>query len=79
MFVTPFVKLGGTLASPGVGLNKKGVLLSGGAAVLTGGLSFLYQGVGDRASSGDLCEQTLAEVGAYEAGLEAAPAEPPAE
>ena len=78
MFVTPFIKVGGTLASPGVGLNKKGVLLAGGAAVLTGGLSFLYQGLEDRASSGDLCEATLAEVGRHgeagaEAGAEAAP------
>ncbi|MDH3895286.1 MAG: hypothetical protein OES78_12075 [Chromatiales bacterium] len=40
MFITPFIKLGGTLASPKIGLSKKGVLLSGGAAVLTGGLSF---------------------------------------
>ena len=53
-----------SLASPGVGLNKKGVLLSGGAAIMTGGLSFLYQGLGDRASSGDLCAKTLAEVDA---------------
>jgi uncharacterized protein involved in outer membrane biogenesis len=80
MFVTPFIKVGGTLASPGVGLNKKGVLLSGGAAIMTGGLSFLYQGLGDRASSGDLCEKTLAEVGARGAGApEAEPAETPGE
>lgn len=60
MFVTPFVKLSGTLASPTVGLNKKGLLLSGGAAVLTGGMSFLYQGVLDRASAeGGRCEQAL--------------------
>jgi AsmA protein len=64
MFVTPFVKLSGTLANPSVGLNQKGVLLSGGAAVLTGGLSFLYKGVMDRATAeGGQCEQALESVG----------------
>ena len=66
MFITPFIKLGGTLASPKIGLSKKGVLLSGGAAVLTGGLSFLFQGAADRvtAQSG-MCDQTLAAVGSH--------------
>jgi uncharacterized protein involved in outer membrane biogenesis len=60
MFVTPFVKLSGTLASPSVGLNQKGVLLSGGAAFLTGGMSFLYQGLVDRATAeGGRCEEAL--------------------
>ncbi len=64
MFVTPFVKLSGTLANPRVGLNEKGVLLSGGAAVLTGGLSFLYKGLLDRATAeGGQCEQALESVG----------------
>ena len=53
---------------------------------MTGGLSFLYKGLEDRASSGDLCETTLAEVGRHaeagtettpEAAQEAAPAEGP--
>ncbi|MEE2732539.1 MAG: AsmA family protein [Pseudomonadota bacterium] len=61
MFVTPFVKLGGTLAQPSVGLNRKGVLLSGGAAVLTGGMSFLYTGIMDRATaSADHCDEARA-------------------
>ncbi|GAB3103054.1 hypothetical protein GCM10027217_25110 [Pseudomaricurvus hydrocarbonicus] len=51
MFVTPFVKLSGTLAQPSVGLNTKGLLLSGGAAFLTGGMSFLYTGLMDRATA----------------------------
>lgn len=51
MFVTPFVKLSGTLSDPHVGLNKKGLLLSGGAAFLTGGMSFLYTGLIDRATA----------------------------
>jgi AsmA protein len=65
MFVTPFVKLGGTLATPGVSLNAKGTVLSGGAAVLTGGLSLLVQGVADRATAEhDQCAKTLVAAGA---------------
>ena len=65
MFVTPFVALSGTLASPTVGLNTKGVLLEGGAAVLTGGMSFLYKGLVDRATAeAGQCEQVLEAVGA---------------
>jgi len=65
MFVTPFVKLSGTLAEPGVGANATGLLLSGGAAVLTGGMSFLYRGLFDRATAqADQCERVLEEVSA---------------
>lgn len=61
MFVTPFVKLSGTLAEPTVGLNEKGVLLSGGAALLTGGMSFLYTGIMDRVTAQqDQCPDALA-------------------
>jgi AsmA protein len=68
MFVTPFVGLSGTLASPTVGLNKKGVLLEGGAAVLTGGMSFLYKGLVDRATAeAGQCEQALEAVGGKKA------------
>ncbi|RDV28137.1 AsmA family protein [Alteromonas aestuariivivens] len=60
MFVTPFVKLSGSLSEPSVGLNQKGVLLSGGAAILTGGLSFLYTGLMDRATAeGGRCEEAM--------------------
>ena len=60
MFVTPFVKLTGTLASPGVGLDKKGALL----AVGTGGLSVLTKAATDRAAGKlDKCAEVLAEVG----------------
>ncbi len=63
MFVTPFVKLGGTLAQPSVGLNKKGVVLSGGAAFLTGGMSFLYTGLMDRATANaDRCGEAQAAI-----------------
>jgi uncharacterized protein involved in outer membrane biogenesis len=62
-FVTPFVQLKGTLAEPGIGLDKSGVLLSGGAALATGGMSFLYKAVADRATAGgDRCAEVLAEV-----------------
>ncbi len=64
MFVTPFVKIGGTLAKPGVGLNASGTVLSGGAAVLTGGVSLLVQGVTDRATGErDQCAKALEEAG----------------
>ena len=64
MFVTPFVKIGGTLAKPGVGLNASGTVLSGGAAVLTGGVSLLVQGVTDRMTGErDQCARALEEAG----------------
>jgi uncharacterized protein involved in outer membrane biogenesis len=60
MFVTPFVSLEGTLASPGVGMNETGTLLTAGAALATGGLSLLYQGIADRATGAmDQCEGTM--------------------
>jgi hypothetical protein len=60
MFVTPFVKLKGTLSSPTVGLDQKGALL----AVGTGGLSVLAQAAADRiAGEKDNCAKVLAEVG----------------
>jgi len=61
MFVTPFIRLGGTLNNPRLALDKTGILVSGGAAVLTGGLSFLVQGAADRATGGqDRCAAALA-------------------
>lgn len=61
MFVTPFVTVSGPLTSPGIGLNKKGVLLQGGAAFLTGGLSAVVTAAFDRArGSQDDCERARA-------------------
>jgi len=61
MFVTPFVRLGGTMNAPRLALDKTGVLISGGAAVLTGGISFLIKGAADRASgANDRCAAALA-------------------
>ncbi|GAB5451648.1 MAG: hypothetical protein Hals2KO_19760 [Halioglobus sp.] len=48
MFVTPFVAVGGTMANPSLSLNKKGVLLQGGLAAVTGGLSLFAQAALDR-------------------------------
>jgi hypothetical protein len=41
MFVTPFVVVSGTFMRPTLGMNKRSVLLHGGAAFLTGGLSIV--------------------------------------
>ena len=61
MFLTPFIRLGGTLSSPALALDKSGVLIEGGAAFLTGGISFLVKGAADRASGGmDRCAAALA-------------------
>lgn len=66
MFVTPFIKLSGTLASPALGVNKQGVLLKGTAAVATLGLSLLAEGAAGRAAgTKDRCEAMLDEIGGH--------------
>ena len=66
MFVTPFIKLTGTLVKPSIGLNKKGTLLTGGAAIATGGLSLFLKGAFDRTTGAmDRCERTLEEAGPH--------------
>lgn len=56
--VNPYVKIVGTLASPGLAVDEKGVLITGGAAIATGGLTLLARGVWDRLSlTGDPCAQ----------------------
>jgi len=65
MFVKPFVMLAGTLASPNIGLNKKGVLFAG-VAVATGGMSVWAKGAFDRARGQvDQCTKVLKEVGGH--------------
>jgi uncharacterized protein involved in outer membrane biogenesis len=65
MFVTPFVKLVGTLASPAIGVDKKGAVLAG-AAVATGGLALVAKAAADRATGEtDRCGEILAEVGGH--------------
>ncbi len=66
MFVTPFVKLAGTLDSPTVGVNKKGTLLAGAAVAATGGLAILAKGAADRTAGGaDSCQVLLDEIGGH--------------
>lgn len=67
-FVTPFVKMSGTLMKPGIGLNEKGVLISGSIAVATAGISLLVKGAADRATAGaDACVDALAAAGEHAA------------
>lgn len=56
--LNPFVQVVGTLDSPRLAVDETGVLVSGGAAVATGGLSLLAKGVWDRISRAkDPCKQ----------------------
>jgi uncharacterized protein involved in outer membrane biogenesis len=53
-----FIKLGGTLTEPALGLDAAGSVTTAGAAIATGGLSLLAKGLWDRVSSGvDMCAQ----------------------
>jgi hypothetical protein len=61
--LNPFVMVVGTLAAPRLAVDAKGTLISGGAAVVTGGLSILARATWDRlVRSKDPC-QTAAEQG----------------
>jgi uncharacterized protein involved in outer membrane biogenesis len=56
--MNPFVQVVGTLASPRLAVDEAGVLMTGGVAVATGGLSLLAKGLWDRLSkSKDPCKQ----------------------
>jgi hypothetical protein len=55
----PYVQIVGTLAAPRLAVDETGVLITGGAAVATGGLSLLARGIWNRLSkAGDACQQT---------------------
>ncbi|TDG15454.1 hypothetical protein E2F43_04275 [Seongchinamella unica] len=56
--LTPYLKLEGNFSYPRLGVNAKGVVISGGAAFATGGLSILAEGMWDRwiATSANPCE-----------------------
>jgi len=57
--VNPYVRVVGTMGRPRLAVDEKGFLISGGAAVATGGLSILARGVWDRMSrSKNPCKQT---------------------
>lgn len=60
MITNAYIKLGGRLAKPKVELNPERAAVATGAAVVTGGLSFLYKGIWDRYfSSRDPCGEVL--------------------
>jgi uncharacterized protein involved in outer membrane biogenesis len=55
----PYLKIVGTLAAPRLAVDEQGVLISGGAAVATGGLSVLAKMTWDRVSrSREPCKDT---------------------
>jgi uncharacterized protein involved in outer membrane biogenesis len=54
--VNSFLKLGGTLGAPSVGVDAAGSVTTTGVAVMTGGMSVLAKGLFDRVSAeADLC------------------------
>jgi len=55
----PYVKVVGTLGAPALAVDEQGVLITGGAAVATGGLSILAKAAWDRLiRSAEPCEET---------------------
>jgi len=62
--ITPFLKIGGTLASPFPVLDVKSAAVSGGAAVATAGMSILAEGLWDRwvGTTKNPCENLLTKV-----------------
>jgi len=57
----PFIKVTGKLSRPYLAVDEQGVLISGGAAVATGGLSLVARGLWDRMSrSKDPCSTVAA-------------------
>jgi hypothetical protein len=56
--INPYLQIVGTLTSPRLAVDEAGVLITGGAAVATGGLSLLARGLWERLSkAGDACKQ----------------------
>jgi len=59
----PFIVVGGTLSNPTVGLDPAKVLLRGGAAIGTAGISLLAKGLLDRlGNAAPVCEEMLKEI-----------------
>ncbi len=57
--VNSFLKVGGTLNEPSLGVDTAGSVTTTGAAVATGGLSLLARGLWDRVSAeADICSQS---------------------
>ena len=62
--INPYIKVIGTMAKPSLAVDEQGVLISGGAAVATGGLSLLAKAAWDRLSrSSKPCESAREEAG----------------
>lgn len=60
--LNPYIKVVGTLAKPTLAVDEQGVLITGGAALATGGLSILARAAWDRLGrSADPCEAALRE------------------
>jgi len=56
--INPYIKVIGTLAAPRLAVDEKGVLITGGAAVATGGLTLLARAAWDRMTrSSDRCKK----------------------
>jgi uncharacterized protein involved in outer membrane biogenesis len=67
--VNPYMKVTGTLANPRLGVDPKGALFSGGAAIATAGISILAKGVWDRMfRADDPCAVAAAEAARLESG-----------
>ena len=67
--VNPLTTIGGTLARPRVGADRRGLIIEGGAAAATGGLSFLAKKVLERFLASDQpCTDLLARRGRSGAG-----------
>ena len=59
-----FVKIGGTLKNPALGVDATGSVTTTGAAIATGGLSLLAKGLWDRVTAElDICSEPAAESG----------------
>ena len=57
--VNPFVQIVGTLAAPRLAVDETGVLIAGGAAIATAGLTVLARGLWDRMKgAGDPCQRS---------------------
>jgi hypothetical protein len=68
VLIKPLLKVGGTLAEPALELDPGGAVVSGGAAVVTMGLSLLAQSLADRYfASADPCGDARREIGKRDA------------
>ena len=58
--INPYIEVSGTLAEPKLSLNPANTVVSGGLAVVTGGISIVIKSIFDRLeSSGNVCATRL--------------------